>query len=100
MTSTASAAPRQKLPASPLHDSIHRKVYKGVVTRTNIDIDDELVARAMRLFRLRSKREAVDLALRKLVGDPMSREEALDSEGTGWAGDLSKIRSPDEIPPL
>jgi Arc/MetJ family transcription regulator len=68
------------------------------VTRTNIEIDDLLVDRAMRLYRLRSKREAVDLALRKLVGEPMSREEALAAEGTGWVGDLAEIRSPDEIP--
>jgi len=67
------------------------------MTRTNIDLDDQLVDRAMRLYRLRSKREAVDLALRRLVGEPMSRDEALATEGTGWAGDLVELRSPDEI---
>ncbi len=76
------------------------KVYLGVMGRTNIEIDDQLVGRAMRLYRLRSKREAVDLALRKLVGEPMSREEILASEGTGWAGDLTAIRAPEEIPEL
>ncbi|HEX8959715.1 MAG TPA: type II toxin-antitoxin system VapB family antitoxin [Solirubrobacterales bacterium] len=68
------------------------------MTRTNIEIDDRLVRRAMRIYRLRSKREAVDLALRRLVGQPMSREEALATEGTGWAGDLAEIRSREEIP--
>jgi Arc/MetJ family transcription regulator len=68
------------------------------MTRTNIDIDDLLVDRAMRLYRLRSKREAVDLALRRLVGEPMSSEEALATEGTGWAGNLAEIRSREEIP--
>jgi Arc/MetJ family transcription regulator len=68
-----------------------------MVTRTNIEIDDLLVGRAMRLYRLRSKREAVDLALRRLVGEPMGREEALATEGSGWAGDLAEIRAPDEI---
>jgi Arc/MetJ family transcription regulator len=68
------------------------------MTRTNIEIDDQLVDRAMRLYRLRSKREAVDLALRKLVGEPMSREEALETEGTGWGGDLAVMRSREEIP--
>jgi Arc/MetJ family transcription regulator len=69
------------------------------VARTNIDIDDELVERAMRIYRLASKREAVDYALRQLVGDPMSREEALAMEGQGWGGDLelSDLRAPDEI---
>jgi Arc/MetJ family transcription regulator len=66
--------------------------------RTNIEIDDRLVGEAMRLYRLHSKREAVDLALRRLVGDPMSREEALATEGTGWAGDLAEMRAVDELP--
>ena len=78
--------------------AIHPKVYSLPMARTNIEIDDVLVDRAMRLYRLRSKREAVDLALRRLVGEPMGREEALATEGTGWAGNLGEIRSPDEIP--
>jgi len=80
--------------------SAHRKVYDGVVTRTNIEIDDVLIDRAMRLYRLRSKREAVDLALRRLVGEPMSREEMLAAEGRGWAGDLDELRSREEPPQL
>jgi Arc/MetJ family transcription regulator len=70
------------------------------MTRTNIEIDDVLVDRAMRLYRLRSKREAVDLALRKLVGEPMSREEMLAAEGRGWFGDLDEIRAREEIDEL
>lgn len=84
-------------PRRALQSSIHLKVYKGAMSRTNIEIDDELVSRAMRVYRLRSKREAVDLALRKLVGEPMGPEEALATEGTGWGGDLAEIRSPDEL---
>jgi Arc/MetJ family transcription regulator len=77
----------------------HAMVYRGVsVTRTNVDIDDELIGRAMRVYRLRSKREAVDLALRRLIGEPMNDEEALAMEGSGWAGDLNEIRAPDEFP--
>ena len=68
------------------------------VARTNIEIDDELVGRAMLRYRLRSKREAVDLALRRLVGEPMDRREALAMEGSGWAGELAEIRSADEFP--
>jgi Arc/MetJ family transcription regulator len=85
-------------PIPDLYTSIHRKVYSRPVARTNIEIDDQLVARAMRIYRLPSKREAVDLALRRLVGEPMSREEALAAEGTGWAGDLGEVRSREEIP--
>jgi Arc/MetJ family transcription regulator len=64
--------------------------------RTNIEIDDELVERVMRRYRLPSKRAAVDLALRRLAGDPMSRDEALAMEGSGWAGDLDALRAPDD----
>jgi Arc/MetJ family transcription regulator len=79
------------------YTSIHPWVYDEMV-RTNIEIDDVLVNRAMRLYRLRSKREAVDLALRRLVGEPMTHEEALAAEGSGWAGDLAEVRLPEEIP--
>jgi Arc/MetJ family transcription regulator len=68
------------------------------MARTNIEIDDLLIDRAMRLYRLRSKREAVDLALRRLVGEPMSREEVLATEGSGWGGDLAEVRAGEEIP--
>ncbi|HET6748316.1 MAG TPA: type II toxin-antitoxin system VapB family antitoxin [Actinomycetes bacterium] len=66
------------------------------MARTNIEIDDELVERVMRRYRLPSKRAAVDLALRRLAGDPMSRAEALAMEGSGWAGDLDALRAPDD----
>lgn len=94
MTATARVAPVVRV------DDIHLKVYDGVMTRTNIEIDDVLVERAIRLYHLRSKREAVDLALRKLVGEPMSREEMLAAEGRGWGGDLDEIRSREEVPEL
>jgi len=65
--------------------------------RTNIEIDDELVERVMRRYRLPSKRAAVDLALRRLAGEPMSRAEALATEGSGWSGDLGLLREPDDV---
>lgn len=62
------------------------------VSRTNIDIDDELVSKVMRRYGLASKRAAVDLALRRLAGEPLSREEALALEGSGWDADLADLR--------
>jgi len=62
-----------------------------LVGRTNVVIDDELIERAMRLYGLRTKREAVDLALRRLVGEYTQRD-MLDLEGTGWEGDLEEMR--------
>jgi Arc/MetJ family transcription regulator len=55
------------------------------VSRTNIDIDDELVDRAMRMYRLDSKRAAVRLALERLVGDRMTRDEILAMQGVGYS---------------
>ncbi|MEX2548821.1 MAG: type II toxin-antitoxin system VapB family antitoxin [Nitriliruptoraceae bacterium] len=66
-------------------------------TRTNIELDDEMVEAAMRLYGTRSKRETVDLALRRLVGPRLGAEEALAMEGSGWDGDLDRIR--DDAPP-
>lgn len=63
------------------------------MSRTNIDIDDELVATVMRRFGLRTKKEAVDLALRRLAGPVPTREELLALEGSGWDGDLDELRS-------
>lgn len=60
--------------------------------RTNIDIDDELIASVMRTYRLPTKRAAVDYALRRLAPEPMSREEALAMQGSGWEGDLDAMR--------
>jgi len=63
------------------------------VARTNIDIDDALIARVMRRYRVNTKREAVELALRRAVGDPLSREELLELRGIGWEGDLDTLRA-------
>ncbi len=62
------------------------------MARTNIEIDDALVARVMRRYGLKTKRAAVDLALRRLALEPMSREEMLSLEGSGWEGDLDEMR--------
>lgn len=70
------------------------------MSRTNIDIDDRLIEGAMRRYRLSTKREAVDLALRRLVGDPTGSEEARAMEGSEWGADLEEIRRPGEISQL
>lgn len=62
------------------------------VSRTNIEIDDRLIETAMRVHGLKTKREAVDYALRRLVGNPMTREQMLAMQGTGWEGDLDALK--------
>jgi Arc/MetJ family transcription regulator len=56
-------------------------VYSFDMARTNIDLDDELLARIMRRHGVHTKTEAVDLALRHLAGEPMTIAEALDMRG-------------------
>jgi Arc/MetJ family transcription regulator len=60
--------------------------------RTNVFIDDELVARVMRLYDLPSKRAAVDFALRRVAGEESPHEGALRLRGSGWDGDLNELR--------
>jgi Arc/MetJ family transcription regulator len=71
---------------------LSRLVYGWCMARTNIDIDDELVAEVIRRFGVTTKKDAVDLALRRLVGTPLTAEFLLGLEGLGWEGDLDKIR--------
>jgi Arc/MetJ family transcription regulator len=59
--------------------------------RTNVVIDDKLIARVMKLYGLRTKREAIDFALRQVAGsyDPKA---LLELKGIGWDGDLLEMR--------
>jgi Arc/MetJ family transcription regulator len=59
--------------------------------RTNVVVDDELIGRVMQLYGLRTKREAIDFALRRLL-TPYTQRDALDLEGIGWEGDLDAMR--------
>lgn len=49
--------------------------------RTTIEMEDRYVQAIMDRYGVRTKTEAVDLALRHLAGQPMSREEALAMRG-------------------
>lgn len=63
------------------------------MTRTNIEIDDELIARVMRKYGLKTKREAVHFALEEAAGPKSVREGLLSLEGIGWDGDLDEMRN-------
>jgi Arc/MetJ family transcription regulator len=64
-----------------------------MLLRTNIEIDEELVTAVMRRYDLRTKKDAVDLALRKTVGGPLTRQFLDEVEGMGWGGDLAEMRN-------
>lgn len=57
-------------------------------TRTNIEIEDRYVEAIKTRYGLHTKTEAVDLALRHLAGQPMSREEALAMRGAHAMGEV------------
>lgn len=61
--------------------------------RTNIDLNDELVEVVMRRYSLRTKREAVDLALRRLAGPQLTPKFLVSLRGVGWDGDLDEMRA-------
>ena len=63
------------------------------MARTNIDIDDDSCREVMARFRLSTKREAVNLALRRLAGEPLSVDDARALRGSGWEGDLEELRT-------
>ena len=52
------------------------------IVRTNIVLDDKLVRQAMKLAKVRTKREAVDAALRKFVQSGQQKK-VLELFGTG-----------------
>lgn len=62
------------------------------MARTNIDIDEDACGAVMRRFGLATKREAVNYALRRLAVEPLSLDEALALQGSGWDGDLRELR--------
>jgi len=60
---------------------------------TDLYIDDVACRAVMRRFRLETKREAVNFALRTLAAEPLNREEAKKMRCIGWVGDLGEMRA-------
>jgi Arc/MetJ family transcription regulator len=67
-------------------------VHKGPSRAHQIEIDDELMAKALELTGLRTKRAVVDAALRELV-EHRSRQKLREAFGKyPWEGDLDRMR--------
>lgn len=62
--------------------------------RTNIEIDDTCVHLIVDRYGLRTKTEAVDMALRHLAGQPMTHDEALAMRGAGAIGKIPADTGP------
>ena len=60
--------------------------------RTNIEIDDELLAQAMRAAGLSTKRATVEEGLRLLVRLRKQAKGLAELRGLGWEGDLDGMR--------
>jgi Arc/MetJ family transcription regulator len=58
------------------------------MARTNVDIDEDACRAVMARYRLATKREAINLALRRAAVEPMTLEEAHAMAGIGWDGDF------------
>ena len=44
-------------------------------------------------YRLTTKREAINFALRTLAAEPLGIDEARNLRGAGWEGDLDDLRT-------
>ena len=62
------------------------------MARTNIDIDEEAAQAVMKRYHLRTKRDAVNFALRTVAAEALSADEARRLRGSGWDGDLDELR--------
>lgn len=62
--------------------------------RTNIELEDDYVQAIMHRYGVRTKTAAVELALRHLAGQPMTREEALAMRGAHALNEPPEDTSP------
>jgi Arc/MetJ family transcription regulator len=62
--------------------------------RTNIEIESSYLETVMNRYHLRTKTDAVNLALRALAGQPMTKEEALAMQGAHAIGAVPTDQPP------
>jgi Arc/MetJ family transcription regulator len=63
-------------------------------TRTNIEIEDTYVEAIMQRYGVRTKTDAVDLALRRLAVIPMTKTEILAMRGAHAIGEIPPDSAP------
>jgi Arc/MetJ family transcription regulator len=66
--------------------------------RTNIEIEETYLRAVMDRYGAHTKTEAVDLALRHLAGQPMTREEALAMRGAHAIDQVPEEAGPEASP--
>ena len=60
--------------------------------RTNIEIEDDLLAAAMDASGLKTKKATIEEALKRLVENHRLHKAIEDIKGIGWDGDLNAMR--------
>ena len=66
---------------------------EGKLVRTNVEINDALMADAMVALGTHTKKETIEVALERVVRDWQLRKKLLDLQGTvKWEGDLTEWR--------
>lgn len=80
----------------PQYTGHTRDVYGWCMAkvRTNIEVEDDDVRAIMDRYGVHTKTEAVNLALRYLAGQPMSREEAMGMRGAHAIDEVGSEDSP------
>jgi Arc/MetJ family transcription regulator len=68
------------------------------MTRTNIEIDDDLIDTVMKQNGLKTKKDAVDFALRKVVRRIPTIEEIRSLEGIGFPYTNDELEASDRWP--
>ena len=63
------------------------------MARTNIDLDNAACQAVMERHNLSSKRDAVNVALRRLAAEPLDLDDARRLRGWGWDADLDEMRT-------
>lgn len=66
--------------------------------RTNIEIDETLMAEAMDVLGTKTKREAVQKALERVVRVRRQLQALDELRGSGWDGDLDDMRTSKYVP--
>lgn len=66
--------------------------------RTNIEIDDRLMAEAMEALGTETKRDTVERALKEAIRIKAQLRALRELQGIGWDGDLDDMRTSKYIP--
>lgn len=81
------------LPPGSAMCTVAENYARGFAMRTNVDIDEELLAAAMAATGQTTKKATVEEALRRVVELQRQRTAGEKLAGLGWDGDLSAGRA-------